>query len=234
MKICITLFVLFLNALCLNAQLTVLNVPSADITEKNGIYFRGDTTYAPISHVKSFTPNLMYGLGHDVEVSLNAESLASPGFGQIAITPGLKWRFLTPKDEGFFAYVGDKAYFPVHNKQYASDNYLYSAAGLLVGGLRVGVGLYNSQNVVASRNRTGGLITFEQILKTVSDEKGNRQYAVLAADWQSGRGSNGYLTLGVMFYPTRRLMLIPAYQLGNTLLKEGNHQAVVYVGYQLK
>jgi hypothetical protein len=233
-KTCISFLLFVLSTLTLNAQSTVLNVPSADVTAKNGLYFRADTTYAPTSHVKTFTPNFMYGLGHDVEASLNVESFSHPGFGQIAITPGLKWRFLTPKDEGFFAYVGDKAYFPVHNKQYRTGNYLYGAAGLLVGSLRVGVGFYNSQNVVACRNRTGGLITFEQTLKAVSDDKGTRQFAVLAADWQSGRGSNGYSTLGVMFYPTRRLMLIPAYQLGNTLLRQGNHQAVVYVGYQLR
>jgi hypothetical protein len=226
-------FVLFLviGALNASAQLTVLNVPSADITAKGQVYFRGDTTYQGSTALTTFTPNLMFGIGSGAEFSLNAESLSHPGFGAISVVPGIKYRFFNI-GERFVAYAGDKIYLPVHNKTFGGGNYTYGAfAYSTTFGTRVGVGWYNQQNAYAEGNRSGGLFTLEQ---NVWINAKKRTLATLAADWQTGRGTNGVATFGVMFFPTERLMVIPSYQLFNTLAMQGNNQAVMYIGYLLK
>jgi hypothetical protein len=45
------------------------------------------------------------------------------------------------------------------------------------------------------------------------------RYTTLAGDWQSGQGANGTLALGIMFFSTDRIMLIPSVQIANS----GNH-----------
>lgn len=213
---------LFASLFC-QAQLTVLNVPSADVQDKGTTYFRLDSGYNPVHGSFTFTPNFMYGVGHNADIGFNVESFSIKGGNQASLVPNFKWKVLATKGEGIDVYVGDKLVVPVSRRSYDAGNFFYGVATLKAEGLgRLGAGVYNSQNYVGSGNRTGMLLTLEHWFTD--------KY-VGAADWQSG--ANGMTTLGVMYYPTKRVMIIPAYMLGNTGIREGNHGAVLYVGYSL-
>jgi hypothetical protein len=222
-----TLFLILALSLGAFAQQTVLNVPSADVLDKGKAYVRFDTTHYPVLNGTTFAPNFIYGIGHNVEVGLNFEALSDPTtFATGAFVPNFKYRYdrLLQNGEGIVFTVGDKIYIPVHNRSYRAGNYLYATATLVVdSGFRLGGGAFNSQDVVAKGNRTGAIVTVEQML--------NDKFT-LAADWQSGKGSNGYLTAGLMTFPTKRIMIIPAYQLGNTSASR-NHGFTLFVGFKL-
>jgi hypothetical protein len=228
MKKALLILSLFVLSLVSSAQQTVLNVPSADVLDKGKAYFRVDSTFFPITESATVAPNFIYGVGHNVEVGINVDAFGIPGdASNRAIAPNVKWRFLNRVDsngEGLVAYVGDKVYFPTHQRTYTAGNYLYGAAALQLGtGTRIGAGVWNSQNVYALGNRTGALLTLEQAF--------SRKFTG-AIDWQSGHAGNGYTTFGLMWFPTDRLMIIPAYQVSNSW-NHANHGATVFIGYKL-
>ena len=96
--------------------------------------------------------------------------------------------------------------------------------------MRLTAGLWNSQNTMSFTgrgNHTGALGGFEWTAKTFR----NGGSIVPTYDWQSGNGYNGYSSFGVMLYPTKKLMILPAYDVGNDAVKRGNHFAALFVGY---
>jgi hypothetical protein len=215
-------------------QQTILNVPSSDVMGKGKAYVRFDTTHYPVLNGTTFTPNFVIGVGRNVEVGVNAEALSDPTtFSTTSIVPNVKWKFLerSSGDGKLELYIGDKIYVPVHNRSFRVGNYLYAAGAISVDtGLRLTAGVYNAQNVYSRGNRTGALLGIEQTV--LWNKNMSRPIITLAGDWQSGRAGNGYLTGGAMIFPTSRLMVIPAYQIGNTLAGR-NHGPTLFVGFKL-
>jgi hypothetical protein len=224
---------MFFNSIAL-AQLTILNVASADVQDKNQLYLRVDTTAFVSSGDTTIAPNFIYGLGHNVDVGLNINAFGIPaGFANRSIVPNIKWKFISGKSDApnhFDMYVGNQVFFPTFHGTFDAGNYLYSAGALTFhSNTRVTAGAWDSQNVVNTGNHGGALLGIEQ---TIAHQK-ERSLVTLAADWQSGRGSNGALALGSMFFPTDRWMIIPTFQIANS----GDHNAnaiVMFIGYLLK
>jgi hypothetical protein len=127
-------------------------------------------------------------------------------------------------------YAGDQLFVPTFHRTFDAGNYLYAAGALTIHkDTRFTFGGWDSANAVAIGNRGGGMLGLE---RTITHHK-ERNLVTLAADWQSGQGSNGALALGVMYFPTDRIMVIPAFQIANS----GDHNAngpQIFIGYLLK
>jgi hypothetical protein len=223
-RVLLVLLVLFLPFRCAQAQETVFDVPSADILDKGKIYGELDGTVRASDPSATFTPRVVFGAGHGVEVGLNFEGLGAPNVGQLDISPTVKWRIWNDADAGWCFYVGDDLFFPATMRTFDVGNYGYASfAKAWKHGTRVGFGAYDfTHDVVARGNRAGGQFTFEQSI-------GKR--VTLAAEWYTGKNSVGYVNPGAIFKITSKLYLYMAYQIGNYGVRSGNHQFLWELGY---
>jgi hypothetical protein len=207
-----------------DAQQTIMNVPSADVTDKGHVYFRGDSFYQPSPAAYNFNGNFAFGLGHNFEIDLNGMNLVHPN-QQSSVMPGFKWDAY--KGKSLTLYVGDQFTQPVTNKLYSRGNFVYAAVAYTKGNLRLTGGAWGSQNSFAPGNRNGALAGVEYTAKTFK----NGGSLVPTYDFESGSGLNGYSSFGVMIYPIKRLMILPAYDVGNTGTTKGNHFAALFIGF---
>jgi hypothetical protein len=206
------------------AQETVFDVPSADILGKGKVYGESDGTLRPVDFLATFTPRVVVGIGHGIEIGVNFDGLSSPTLGQLEISPTIKWRLWKTKTSGWSFFVGDDLFFPVRERTYNAGNYVYATlAKQWSHGTRVTAGAYDfTRNVVAKSNRAGGQFTFEQLL--------NKRFT-LAAEWYTGNNSVGYVNPGTIIKLTSKLTFYAAYQVGNSGVTTGNHQFLWEFGY---
>jgi hypothetical protein len=205
-------------------QQTVFDVPSADVLDKGKIYGELDGTVRPVNPLATFTPRVVVGAGHQIEVGMNFDGLSAPALDQLEISPTVKWRLWKGKTSGWSFYVGDDLFFPVRKRTYDAGNYVYAFfAKEWKDGTRIGIGGYDfTRNVVAGANRTGGQFTFEQRVS-------NR--LTLAAEWYTGNTAVGYVNPGAILKLSSKLTLYAAYQIGNAGVTTGNHQFLWEIGY---
>jgi hypothetical protein len=218
------LFFLFLPFRSAHAQETVFDVPSADVLGRGKIYGELDGTVRETDPSATFTPRVVFGVGHDVEVGLNFNGLGVPDVGSLTISPTVKWKIWNDADAGWSFYVGDDLFFPATMRTYDVGNYGYASfAKTWKTGTRAGFGAYDfTHDVVARGNRAGGQFTFEQTI-------GKR--VTLAAEWYTGKTSVGYVNPGAVWKLTSKLTLYTAYQIGNSGVSRGNHQFLWEFGY---
>jgi hypothetical protein len=74
------------------AQETIFNVPSGDILHKWKVYGEFDFAYLWDASSGTYTPRLVAGLGHKIEIGINLNGITSPGPSQTTPTPTLKWK----------------------------------------------------------------------------------------------------------------------------------------------
>jgi hypothetical protein len=205
-------------------QETVFDVPSADILDKGKIYGELDVTARPVNPLATFTPRIVVGIGHGIEVGMNLDGLSAPTVDQLEISPTVKWRLWKDETSGWSFYVGDDLFFPVCNRTYNAGNYLYAFfVKEWTHGTRIGLGGYDfARNVVAKANRAGGQFTLEQRVN-------NR--LTLAAEWYTGKQTAGYVNAGAIIKINSKLTLYAAYQIGNEGVTTGNHQFLGEIGY---
>ncbi len=208
-------------------QETVFNIPSADVLDRGKVYGELDGTIRPDDAFSTFTPRVVVGLGHNVEVGVNYNGLSAPTLGEMTISPTIKWRPWKKEEAGWLFYLGDDLFFPVNQRSYDAGNYVYAMfTKTWASGTRVGFGGYDfTRQVVATGNRAGGQFTFEQPVN---------KRVTLAAEWYTGNTSVGYVNTGVIFKANSKLTLYGAYQIGNSGVTEGNHQFLWEIGYNFK
>jgi hypothetical protein len=205
-------------------QQTVFDVPSADVMDKGKVYGELDGTVRPVDPLATFTPRVVVGIGHQIEVGMNFDGLSAPALDQLEISPTVKWRLWKGKTSGWSFYVGDDLFFPVRKRTYDAGNYVYAFfAKEWKHSTRIGIGGYDfTRNVVADANRAGGQFTFEQRVN-------NR--LTLAAEWYTGKQAVGYVNPGAIIKLNSKLTLYAAYQIGNSGVTTGNHQYLWEIGY---
>jgi hypothetical protein len=205
-------------------QQTVFDVPSADVLDKGKVYGELDGTVRPMDPLATFTPRVVVGIGHRIEVGMNFDGLSAPTLDQLEISPTMKWRLWKGKTSGWSFYLGDDLFFPVRKRTYDVGNYVYAFfAKEWKHGARIGFGGYDfTRNVVANANRAGGQFTFEQ---RVNDR------LTLAAEWYTGKQAVGYVNPGAILKLNSKLTLYAAYQIGNAGVTMGNHQFLWEIGY---
>ncbi len=205
-------------------QETVFDVPSADILNKGKVYGELDGTLRPVDFLATFTPRVVVGIGHGIEVGVNINGLSAPVLDALEISPTVKWRLWKAKTSGWSFLVGDDLLFPVHRRTYDAGNYVYASfAKEWKHGTRIGFGAYDfTRNVVVNANRAGGQFTFEQLIN---------KRLTLAAEWYTGNNSVGYVNPGAIIKLNSKLTLYAAYQIGNAGVTAGNHQFLWELGY---
>jgi hypothetical protein len=206
------------------AQETVFDVPSADVFDKGKVYGELDGTAQPSAAFFTYTPRVVVGIGHQIEIGANFNGLSSPTLGELDLAPTIKWRPWHNDAAGWSFYLGDDVFFPVRDRSYNTGNYVYAAiAKQWKHGTRISVGGYDfTRNVVSTSNRAGGQFTFEQQLTP---------RLTLAAEWYTGNTAVGYVNPGLIFKLTSKLTLYGAYQVGNANVTNGNHQFLWEIGY---
>ncbi|MFZ0735685.1 MAG: hypothetical protein WBL70_20370 [Candidatus Acidiferrales bacterium] len=206
------------------AQETVFDVPSADILDKGKVYGELDGTVNVPDTLATFTPRVVVGIGHGIEIGMNFDGLSAPTSGQFEISPALKWQLWKAGTSGWSFFVGDDLFFPVHQRTYDAGNYAYATfAKQWQQGTRITFGAYDfTRDVVATGNRAGGEFTFEQPI----DKR-----LTLAAEWYTGNSSVGYVNPGAIIKLSSQFTLYAAYQIGNSGLTKGNHQFLWELGY---
>jgi len=205
-------------------QETVFDVPSPDVLDKGKVYGELDGTVHPMDSMYTFTPRVVLGIGHQIEIGLNFDGLNAFKSNHLALSPTIKWRIWRREESGWSIYAGDDLFFPIRNRTYNAGNYLYSA---LVKewkeGTRISAGGYDfTRNVVAAANRAGGQFTFEQRITNL---------LTLAAEWYTGNHAAGYVNPGAIFKVTSKLTAYAAYQIGNAGVTAGNHMFLYELGY---
>jgi hypothetical protein len=205
-------------------QQTVFDVPSADVLDKGKIYGELDGTVRPVDPLATFTPRIVVGIGHQIEVGMNFNGLSAPSFYQLDISPSVKWRLWKSKASGWSFYVGDDLFLPARKRTYDAGNYFYAFfAKEWKEGTRISIGGYDfTRNVVADANRAGGQFTFEQPVN---------KRLTLGAEWYTGKQAAGYVNPGAIIKLNAKLTLYGAYQIGNGGVMRGNHQFLWEIGY---
>ncbi len=94
----------------------MFDVPSADILDKGKVYGELDGTVRPVDPLATFTPRVVVGIGHQIEVGVNFDGLSAPGLDQLEVSPTVKWRLWQRKDSGWSFYIGDDLFFPVYHE----------------------------------------------------------------------------------------------------------------------
>jgi hypothetical protein len=215
---------LLLLACALRGQETVFDVPSADILDRGKVYGELDGTVRVVDPYATFTPRIVVGIGHGIEVGVNFEGPSAPSVGELDISSTVKWRIWKAKSSGWAFFVGDNLLFPVYKRSYDAGNYAYAFFSKeWKHGTRLDLGGYDfTKNVVATGNRAGGQFSLEQTVN---------QRLTLATEWYTGNQALGYVNTGVIVKLTSKLTLYSAYQIGNAGVTMGNHQFLWELGY---
>jgi hypothetical protein len=206
------------------AQETIFNVPSGDILDKWKVYGEFDFAYLWDASSGTYTPRLVAGLGHKIEIGINLNGITSPGPSQTTPTPTLKWKAYDGGRNGWGFIIGDDVFLPAQNRTYDVGNYVYAEfTKMIKSHTRLTLGAFDfTSKVVASGNKAGGQFGIEQPV-------GNR--VTLAADWFTGKHSAGYFTPGVVIKLTSKLTAYTGYEIGNSDLLRGNHLLLIEVGW---
>lgn len=224
----LALLATLLAAKSARAQETVFDVPSADIFDKGKVYFEQDGTVRPVDPFATFTPRLVAGIGHGIEIGVNFDGPSAPTIGEMDLAPTIKWMAWKGAASGWTSgwsfYLGDNVQFPIRQRTYNAGNYFYAAlAKEWKHGTRVTAGGYDfTKHVVAEANRAGGQFTIEQAIS---------KRVTLAAEWYTGNHAVGYVNPGTIIKITPKWTGYFAYQIGNAGVTKGNHQFLWELGY---
>lgn len=213
----------FLAACPAHAQEVIMNQPSADVVDKGKLFVRSDSFYTQNPAYFFENVNFAYGLGHNLEISLNSSDLAH-GSDIWQIVPGVKWDAY--KGKYLTLYVGDQYWKPVANVGgYHNGNVTYEAAAVKVGDFRFTGGSFQSVNAYALGNRTGAIGGVEYNFKPMY----HGWMFGTGVDYASGAGTNGYTSPGLMF-SKKNFFISPGYMIANPHNPNGAHQSFVMIG----
>ncbi len=206
------------------AQETIFNVPSGDILDKGKVYGEFDFAYRWDASAGGYTPRIVAGIGHKIEIGLNLNGIVSPGPSQTTPTPTIKWKAYDGGSNGWAFMLGDDVFVPVQNRSYNAGNYFYAEfAKTLKSQTRFTLGGYDfSANAVSSGNKAGGQFGVEQPIN---------KRLTLAADWFTGNHSLGYFTPGAVIKLSAKATAYAAYEIGNSGAANGNRLLLLELGW---
>jgi hypothetical protein len=206
------------------AQETIFNVPSGDILDKGKVYGEFDFSYLWDASSGTYTPRIVGGIGHRVEVGMNVNGITSPGPSQTTPTPTIKWKAYDGGKNGWAFLLGDDVFIPVQNRSYDAGNYIYAEfTKTLKTRTRLTLGAFDfTANVVASGNKAGGQFGIEQPVN---------KRVTLAADWFTGHQGAGYFTPGAAIKLSSKATAYVAYEIGNSGASNGNRLLLIELGW---
>lgn len=207
-----------------HGQEVIMNQPSADVVNKDHLFVRFDEFYTQNPATFDENVNFAYGLGHNLEISLNNTNAFNHQPASDALVLGFK--FAPIKTTHFEFYVGDQFIQPLNRKVVSHGDIAYEAVALMYGKLRLTGGSFQSHNGVALGNRSGALGGIEYTLHTFKNGWG----IAPGIDWGSGAGTNGYTSPGLSFTKSS-FFLCPGYMISNPHNPNGAHQTFIMTGW---
>lgn len=245
----LVIFTVVLISQSAHGQEVIMNQPSADIVDKGHTFVRFDEFYTqkPAFYMENL--NLAYGLGHNLEVSLNNTNAFNRAPMSDALVLGFKYAPFkkewlkcgkphaqpTFKDpvtncvvERVTFYMGDQFVQPLTNKMpgFSQGNITYEAAALSLGAWRFTAGAFQSHNGVQIGNRAGALGGIEYTRMFNHGKWG----LAPGIDYASGAGTNGYVSPGLNIMKGN-FFLCPGYMIANPRNPNGAHQSFIMAGY---
>ena len=217
---------LLLTAASARGQEVIMNQPSADVVAKGKTFVRFDEFYTQSPGFYQENLNLAYGLGRNLEVSLNNANAFDRYPVPDSLVVGLK--YAPVKTKSLTLFVGDQFIQQLANKvpSFSRGNISYEAAALSVGNWRFTGGSFQSHNGVALGNRAGAVGGVEWTMVRFK----NGWSLVPGVDYASGAGTNGYTSPGLGL-AKGNFFLCPGYMIANPRNPNGAHQSFVMIGY---
>jgi hypothetical protein len=207
-----------------HGQEVIMNQPSADVVDKGKTFVRFDEFYTQNPAFYQENLNLAYGLGHNLEVSINNTNAFNRYPMQDSLVGGFK--FAPVKTKHLTLFAGDQFVQPLTNKVpgFSHGNISYEAAAVTVGAWRLTGGAFQSHNGVQVGNRAGAIggIEYMKMFK-------NGWGLGPGVDYASGAGTNGYVSPGLMFMKGS-FFICPGYMIANPRNPNGAHQSFVMIG----
>ena len=105
-----------------------------------------------------YTPRLVAGIGHRIEVGVNVNGISPPARLKGIPTPTIKWKAYDGGTNGWAFMLGDDVFIPVQNKTYIAGSYVYAEfTKTLKRHTRLTFGAYNvTANVVSGWRQSRG------------------------------------------------------------------------------
>jgi hypothetical protein len=216
------------NALLVNAQSTLFNIPSTDVVPTKKVYVEFDF----LAHLEGYNkggfqayiPRAVVGVGKKFEVGMNVAYTKSATPNSVEIQPNIKFQAYSNEKHGVAISTGAILYAPVTRR--AGTNtfaMLYSNVSKQIKGKygpRVTGGGYGLVNrVTGAGERGGAMIGYEQPITPK---------VKFVADWFSGKNRFGYATPGIAITTSTTSALYAGYSIGNSGRK--NNALFVYWG----
>jgi hypothetical protein len=207
----------------LMGQETIFTVPNGDILDRGKVYGEFDFTYSWNASAGTYTPRVVAGIGHRIEIGMNLNGIASPSPSATTPTSTIKWKAYDGGKNGWAFLLGDDVFIPAQNRSYNAGNYIYAELTKTVKSqTRFTFGTFDfTSNVVAPGNKAGGQFGIEQPV-------GKR--VTIAADWFTGNHSAGYISPGAIIKITSKTTGYATYEIGNTGASSGNRVLLLEIG----
>lgn len=198
------------------AQSAVFNVPTTDVLPPQKVYVEADYFTHPASYAKggfhSFGPSIIYGVGKNFEIGLNAYYTRAAEPEATELQPNAKWQFYNDERTGFAAAAGGILFIPLTQRETTSAKaLLYALLSQQVKkkfGPRFTTGVYSFVGrMEEGETRTGILLGYEQPLPGK---------LTFFTDWYSGDNSVGYAAAGVGITLPKEQFLYAGYSFGNS------------------
>jgi hypothetical protein len=210
------------------AQSSVINVPTTDVLPPQELYVEADYIAHPAPYEKGgfhfFGPSIIYGVGKNFEIGLNAYYTLSSEPDAAEIQPNAKWQFYNDEESGFAAAAGGVLIIPLKNRATTETRaLLYATLSQQIKkkfGPRLTAGAYGFVGrMPEGENRGGILLGYEQPLHSK---------LTFLADWYSGYNSFGYAAAGLGVTLPREQFLFAGYSFGNR--GRGNNWLAIFFG----
>ncbi len=202
--------------LCLGsaqAQQTIFNVPSADVTPQGEIFLQHESQFRiwrPGRFLNS-TEYSAFGLGHGTELDVTLFNVNAPASDNITLGVGLKKIVpLFPKKfprQEFKLTVGQLVPVSLQGQGVGNWSYAHLSARAPRLKTRLAVGVSTGTRQIFGRTTVGAIATLEQpVTKRLS----------LQGDWYSGTHALGFLITGFSYALPYNTVLFGGYQIPNT------------------
>ena len=100
--------------------------PAATSWTEAKSYGELDITHSWTADISGYTPRVVVGIGHKIEIGININGIATGGLVQTTPTPTIKWKAYDGGKNGWAFLVGDDLFIPVQNRTYDVGNYSYA------------------------------------------------------------------------------------------------------------
>lgn len=206
------LYIGIFTPLC--AQQTVFNVPSADITEKDKIYFLEEAQFRPWNPDMSFVSTSFgaYGIGHNTEIDMTLFNVGAPTTDAISLGTGLKssipiFKNKFPKREYKFT-AGSQILISLQGQGVGNWTFAHLSGRLPKANTRLTCGLsYGTKQAFGEDN-----LSFIAAIEQPVTKKLN-----IIADWYSGTEHfAGYLISGFSYSLPKNSTVYLGYQIPNS------------------